>query len=149
MQQQAVIPFFTLKGLKARATHTELKLVYGLEALDLPAVEECQRRFHQGRTNLFDDCTSEWPLANDFGKATSSMLAERPFSSWKMLYRHFRIGKTTWLRVFHDELGFKELHFRWTPHALSINHKSERVSYSRILLTTLMEQRAGGFQQID
>jgi hypothetical protein len=38
--------------------------------------------------------------------------------------------------------------FRWVPHAISINHKSKRVSYSKLLLTALMEHKANGFQRI-
>jgi hypothetical protein len=34
------------------------------------------------------------------------------------------------------------------PHALSINQANERVSYSKLLLTALMEQKASGFQRI-
>jgi hypothetical protein len=39
MEQRAVIRFFTFKGLKATNIHTELELVYGLEALPLPTVK--------------------------------------------------------------------------------------------------------------
>jgi hypothetical protein len=39
MEQRAVIHFFTLKGLKARAIHTELKSMYSPEALALPSEE--------------------------------------------------------------------------------------------------------------
>jgi hypothetical protein len=34
------------------------------------------------------------------------------------------------------------------PHALLINQKSERVSYFKLLLTALMEQKTNDFQQI-
>jgi hypothetical protein len=33
-------------------------------------------------------------------------------------------------------------------HALSINQKSERMSYSKLVLTALMEQKASNFQRI-
>jgi hypothetical protein len=36
----------------------------------------------------------------------------------------------------------------WVSHSLSINQKSERVSYSKLLLTAPMEQRASGFQRV-
>jgi hypothetical protein len=39
-------------------------------------------------------------------------------------------------------------HLHWVPHALSNNQKGERVSYSKLLLTALMEQKANGRQQI-
>jgi hypothetical protein len=43
---------------------------------------------------------------------------------------------------------FGKFHLRWVPYALSINQKSERVSYSKLLLMVLMEQKASGFQRI-
>jgi hypothetical protein len=47
MKQGTEIHFFTLRELKTRATHTELKSVYGPEALALPTVKKWRRRFHQ------------------------------------------------------------------------------------------------------
>jgi hypothetical protein len=63
-------------------------------------------------------------------------------------YRHFRIGKATFLQLFRSKLGLKQFYLCWVPHALSISQKSERVSYSKLLLMALMEQEAGGFQPI-
>jgi hypothetical protein len=40
MEQRAVIRFFTLKGLKAKAIHTELESVYGGESLALLTVKK-------------------------------------------------------------------------------------------------------------
>jgi hypothetical protein len=65
MEQWAVVRFFTLKGLKNRAIHTELESVYDPEALALPAVDRWRRRFHQGTTDIFDVPRSSGPLADD------------------------------------------------------------------------------------
>jgi hypothetical protein len=40
MEQRAMIQVCTLKGLKARAIHTEFKLVHGPEVLALPTVKK-------------------------------------------------------------------------------------------------------------
>jgi hypothetical protein len=42
----------------------------------------------------------------------------------------------------------KKVHLRRVPHALSINQKNERVSYSKLPLTARMEQKARGFQRM-
>jgi hypothetical protein len=139
MEQRTVIHFFTLKGLKARTIHNELESVYGAEVLPLPTVKKWRRCFHQGRMDLFDDPRSGRPLRNGFAGAIVSMLEERPFSSCKVLYRHFQIGNATCLRILHDKLGLKKVHLRWVPHTISINQKRERVLYSKLLLTALME----------
>jgi hypothetical protein len=60
--------------------------------------------------DLMDDPRSGRPLMNDFGKAISFMLAERPFSSCKVLCRYFRIGEMMYLRMLHDKLGLKKFH---------------------------------------
>jgi hypothetical protein len=58
----------------------------------------------------------------------------------------FRSG--TPLQTIHDKPGLKKVYFRWAPHALSINQKRESVSYSKLLLTVLIEQKVSGFQRI-
>jgi hypothetical protein len=107
MEQRAVICCFTFKGLEARAIHTELESVYGPEVLALLTGKKWRRPFHQGRMYLFDDPRSGSPLANDLAGTVSSVLKEKPFSSCRMLCRHFRIGKTMCLRILHDKLDLK------------------------------------------
>jgi hypothetical protein len=131
MEQQVGIHFLTLNGLETGAVHIELESVHGPEALARPTVKKWQRRFHQGRTDLFNDSRSGRPLTNDLAGAMGSMVEERLFSSCKMMCHHFRIGEATCLRMLHDKLGLKIFHFRWVPHALLIDQKSERVSYSK------------------
>jgi histone-lysine N-methyltransferase SETMAR len=148
MEQRAVIRFLSLKGLKARDIQAELQSVYGPEACQLTAVKKWRTRFMQGRTDLFDDPRSGRPLTHDLAEAISSMLGERPFSSCKVLSRHFRIAKATCLRILHDKLGLKKFHLRWVPHSISSNQKSERVSYSNLLLAALEESRQTGFERL-
>jgi transposase len=74
MEWRAVVRFFTLKGLKARAIHTERELVYRPEALARPTVRKWQRRFHQVRTDMCNDPRSGRPLKNDLAGAIGPML---------------------------------------------------------------------------
>jgi hypothetical protein len=97
MEQRPVIRFFMLKGLKARAIHTELESVYGPESLAAPVVDKGRRHFQQGKIDLFDDPRSGRPLTNDVAGALGSLFEERPFSSCELLSRHFRIGTETGL----------------------------------------------------
>jgi hypothetical protein len=143
-----VIRFFTVKVLKARAIHAEFESRYGPEALALPTVKKWWRRIHQSRADLFDGPRSGRPFTNSFEREIGSVLNKRPFRSCKMLYRHFRIGKTTCLQTLHDNLDLKRFHLRWVSHTLTINRKSERLSDSKLFLTALMEQKASGFQRI-
>jgi hypothetical protein len=76
------------------------------------------------------------------------MPEERLFNSCKVLSRHIRIGQATCSRTLHDKSDLKTFHLRSVPRALSTNQKSETASYSQLLLTALMGQKASGFQRI-
>jgi hypothetical protein len=69
MEQRSMIRFFTLKVPNARAIHTERNSVYGREASALPTVKKWWGRFHQGKTDLFDDLGPGRPLPNDHARA--------------------------------------------------------------------------------
>jgi transposase len=148
MEQRAVIRFLSLKGFKARAIQGELQSGYGPDACQLTAVKKWRARVLQGRTDLFDDPRSGRPLTHDLAEAIRSMLTERPFSSCKMLSRHFGIAKATGLRILHDQLGLKKFHLRWVPHSLSPPQKAERVSTSALLLPALEEAQLTDFDRL-
>jgi transposase len=108
MEQRAVVRFFTLKGLSPRDIHTELKIVYGDEALCLRAVDKWHERFTQGRMESFDNPRFGRPLQNDLANALHAMIQEFLFTSCKRLYIHFRIAKTICLRILHTILQVKK-----------------------------------------
>jgi hypothetical protein len=148
MEQRAVIRFFTLKGLSPVDIHAELDSVYGEEALCLRAVYKWYDRFHQGRTELFDDPRSGRPQQNDLAGALGAMLEEFPFISCKRLCIHFRIGKSTCLRILHEVLRLKKFNLRWVPHSLDDSQKAERVSLSADLLKILLEDQETFFANV-
>jgi hypothetical protein len=92
MEQQAVIRFLILKGLRASAIAAELKSVYATEAVAISTVEKWRKRFAERRTSLYDDPRCGRPLTNDLAEVISSMLKERPYRSCKVLCRQFRIA---------------------------------------------------------
>jgi transposase len=148
MEQRAVIRFFTLKGLKVKEIRAELESVYCPEALALSTVKKWRKRFQEGRTNLIDGRRPGRPVTHDLAEAIQSMLAERPFLSWKVLCRHLGIGKATCLRILHNDLGLRKFHLRWIPCTLTEDQKSERVTYSTQLLATLEQQQPMDFEHI-
>jgi transposase len=92
MEHRAVIRFLTLKGLPARTIAAELEEIYQADVLALSTVKKWRKRFAEGRTSLCDDPRSGRPRPNGLVEAISAMPQERPFSSCKMLARHFRIA---------------------------------------------------------
>jgi histone-lysine N-methyltransferase SETMAR len=148
MEHRAVIRFFTLKGLKAKPIQAELESGDGTDACKLSMLKKWRSRFLQGSTTLFDNLRSGRPRTQDLAEAVRSMLNEKPFTSCTVLCRHFRIVKTTCLWILHDELQWQKFHLRWVPHALSSNQKSERVTYSSLLLEVLEEAQRTGVERV-
>jgi hypothetical protein len=105
MEKRDVIRFLTIKGLKAKAIQIELESLYDTDACKLSMVKNWRLRFLQGRTTLFDDPRSGRLFTQDLAKAVWSMIGDKPFTSCKVLCRHFRRATTRCLRIFSDELG--------------------------------------------
>jgi hypothetical protein len=85
---------------------------------------------------------------DDLAGAIGSTLEEKPFSSFKVLCRHFRIGKATCLRILHDKLGLRKFYLSWVPYIPSIDQKSKRVPYSKLRLTAIKEQKVSDLQRV-
>jgi energy-converting hydrogenase A subunit M len=146
MEQRVVIRFLTLKGLKVKEIQAELESVSGTDACKFCLMKKWRLRFLQGRTTLFDDPKSGRLLTQDLAEAVRSMVAERSFASCKVLHRHFGIAKTPCLRILLDDLALQKFHLRCVQHAISSNEKSERVTYSSLLLEVLEEAQRTGFE---
>jgi hypothetical protein len=128
---------------------TKLKSVYETEVLALFTVKKWRKLFAEGRNSLYNDPRRGRPLTNDSAEAVSSMLKERACLSCKVLCRHVRIAKGTYLRIRHDTLGMKKFYLRWVPHATDINPKVERIKLSHGLLLVLQSVRSTGFQSVN
>jgi transposase len=148
MEQRAVIRFFTLKGLNVQQIHSELESVYHKEALALPTVYKWSARFRIGRTTLSDEARHGRPGKSDLATGISAMLEVRPFLARKPIARHFRVAKTTCLRILRANLELKEFHLRWVPHTIAPTQKGNRVTLSRKLLTILFQEREKNFMDI-
>jgi hypothetical protein len=143
-----VVRFFTLKSLNPKDIHTELESVYMNESLCLRTVYKRHKRFMQGRTELFDDPRSGWPLQNDLVDALRAVIQEFLFTSCKHLCIHFRLAMNICLRILYDILRLKMFNLRWVPHSLDDAQKIERVSFSTDILKILKEDQKNSFAQV-
>jgi hypothetical protein len=125
MEQRAVVRFLALKGPKSEQIVTELTAVYGPEALALATMKKESKRFREGRTDLLDNPRCGQFLTHDRAEAIRSVLTERPFTSCKVLYRHFRIARARCLRILHDDLRRQKFNLRWDSQTLDRNLKNE------------------------
>jgi transposase len=148
MEQQAVVRFFTLKGLSPRDIYTELESVYMDETLCLHTVYKRHERFMQGRMELFDDPRSGRSLQNDLADALRPTIQEFPFTLCKSLCIHFRLGTDTCLHILHDVLRLQKFNLRWVTHFLGDAQRAKRVLFSIDLLRVLQENKKTDFANI-
>jgi transposase len=141
MEQRAGGRFLLLKALNPPLIHSEPESIYHQHALALPTVCKWLARFRDGRTELSDDSRSGRPRKSDLAGPISSMLKERPFSSCKLLARHFRVTKATCLRILREDLELKRFHLRWVAHTLDSTYKRNRVALSHELLDILRPEQ--------
>jgi transposase len=148
MEQRAVMRFVTLKGLSLKDIHPRFESVYMDQALCLRTVYKWHERFMQRRTKLFDDPRSGQSLQNDLANTLRAMIREFSFTLCKRLCTHFRLAKSTCLRILHDVLRLKKFNLRWVRHSLDGAQKVERVSLSTDLVRVLKEDQNNGFTQV-
>jgi hypothetical protein len=67
-------------------------------------VSKRRLRFQGGSDGLFDVARFGRPSRSDLAALVQSLLQQFPFISCKVLCRKPKIGKTTCLRVLHDDL---------------------------------------------
>jgi hypothetical protein len=111
-------------------------------------VKKWRLRFLQGRTALCDNPRAGRSLTQNLAEAVPSMIGGKPFTSCRVLCRHFRIARTTCVRIYHDELGLQKFRFRWVPHALSSNQQAERATSSSLLFEVLEEAQRTRFERL-
>jgi hypothetical protein len=98
---------------------------------------------------MFDDLRSGRPWTNDLAGAIGSVLEERPFSSCKVLCRPSGIGTATCLWILRDKAGLKIPSLLGAACSIDRSEELKSVLFETLLLlTTLTEQKASGFQQI-
>jgi transposase len=110
MEQQTVVHFLTLKGIKTKEIDIEIRNTYGDEALQIFTVKKWRTRFLQRRTKLGDNRRSGRPASSDLAQTIAEFIRELPFLSCKILHRHLTLSKETCLRILHEKLWIKKLH---------------------------------------
>jgi hypothetical protein len=59
----------------------------------------------------------------DIATGISAMLEEPPFLSCKLIARHFRVAKTTCLKILREDLGLKKFDLRWIRRTIDPTQK--------------------------
>jgi hypothetical protein len=85
MEQWVVIPFLTLKRLKAKVIQVELESVYVTDICHLLTVKKWRMLLLQGRTDVFDRRRFGISMTQDLAEALRSMFTSRLFSLRKVL----------------------------------------------------------------
>ena len=136
VEQRFVVKYFFIKGWGNKKITAELQTTFQDSALSNSTVKRWIRKFKNGDSSCDDDSRPGRPVTI-LGPVLQKFLDRYPFSSAKVISRHFRISPSTVKEILRRQLGLKTFSGRWVPHLLSDDQKQLRVDASRKLLSML------------
>jgi transposase len=114
----------------------ELQTTFRDSALSSSTVKRWIRKFNNGDLSRDDDSRPGRRMSIS-GPVLQKFLDRYPFSSTRLISRHFRIFPSTVKEILRRELGLTKFSRRWVPHLRSNAEKKLRVDASRKLLSLL------------
>jgi transposase len=136
VEQRLVVKYFLIKGWDNKKISAELQAAFHHSALASSTVKRWIRKFKNRDLSSHDDSRPGRHMSI-LGLVLQKFLDRYPFSSTRVISRHFRISPSTVKEIVRRELGLKKFIRRWVPHLLSDDQKKFRVDASRKLLSLL------------
>jgi histone-lysine N-methyltransferase SETMAR len=146
-EQRCLMKFLFLVGKRYRTIHAQLVSVLEENAVSLSTVKYWCQRFKSGNLSVQDEIRPGRPRS-DLGNSISQMLTDEPFLSAKIIAKRLATSPHTIKSVLMQDLGMQKYSRRWIPHALNPSQKEKRVNDSKMLLTTLRQDKRHNFQHI-
>jgi hypothetical protein len=108
MEQRVVVRFLTLEKPSAKGINAELGCVYGHESLCLSALKKWRKRLANRRITPEDGPRSGRPPQSDVSESLRALIEESPFISCRRMRQKLPTAKTTYLRILHENIGFRK-----------------------------------------
>jgi transposase len=123
VEQRFVVKYFFLKGWGNKRITAELQTTFHDSALSSSTVKRWIRKFNTGDLSGDDDSRPGRPISI-LGPVGQKFLDRYPFSSARVISRHFRISPSTVKEILRRELGLQKFSRRWVPRLLSDDLKT-------------------------
>jgi transposase len=122
VEQRFVVKYFFIKGWGNKRITAKLQTTFHGSVMSISTVKRWTRKFKNGDLFCDDDSRPGWPTSM-LGSVLQQFLDRYPFSSAKVLSRHFRISLSTVKEILTRGVGLQKFSRRWVPHLLSDDQK--------------------------
>jgi transposase len=126
VEQGFNVKYFFIKGWCNNKITAELQTTFHDSALSSSAVKRWIRKFKNGDFSCDDDSRPGRPMSI-LGQVLQRFLDRYPFSSARVISRHFHISPSTVKEILRRKLRLKKPSRRWFPHLLSHDQRKLRV----------------------
>ena len=136
-EQRAVIKFCTRLGEKPLDIYNKMVEVYREDVLSYSRVKDWAKRFREGRESIEDDEKSGRPISVITPHTIDmvrNITVDDPHSTVAEIAHHLDISTGSVDDILLNHLGYRKVSSRWTPHTLTKEQKSTRVSCAKELL---------------
>jgi hypothetical protein len=146
-EQRFVVKNLFIKVWGNKKITAEIQIAFGGFAVSNSIFKIWIRKFKNGDVSCDDDPRPGRPLAI-LALVLQKFLDRYPFSSTRVISRHFCLSPPTVKEILGRELGLKKISRRSVPHLLSENEKKLRIVASRQLLSMLAMYAEHNFEGI-
>jgi hypothetical protein len=146
-EQRFVIKYFLTKDWGSKKIHEELITTLGDDAYHLSQIKTWLQRFKNGDLSCKGHSRPERPVLT-LGSQFEAFLLKSPFTSARVIAKHFCTTAPTIKDILHRELGMRKFSRSWVPHFLSEAQKAARVKASKEMLRILQDSEENKFDGI-
>jgi hypothetical protein len=147
VEQQIVLKFLFLKGLRYEAAQAELSSVLGQQAYSLSQTKRWIRRFADSDLSCEDEDRSGRPRSYPTD-GICRQLDKCPFISAKILAKHFSTSLPTIRRILKTNIGLKKFSRRRVPHDLTDDRERIRCTIPAGFLGVVRSDESSGFSHV-
>jgi hypothetical protein len=134
LEIRVVIHFLWLQKLPNVAISRNIDVIYGEGFIEIRTIRKLTHHFEEGDDSLEDELRPDRPRSTKCYNAIRSLLDENPYLSQKQIYSILSIHQTAVKHVLREDFLFRKVNFKWIPHLLDVDQKTERVRFSTELL---------------
>jgi transposase len=107
VEQRFVVKYFFIKGWDNKKITAQSQTTFHHSDLSSSTVKRCIRKFNNDHSSCDDDSRPGQPISI-FGPVLQKFLDQYPFSSARVISRHFLISPSTVKEILTRELGLRK-----------------------------------------
>ena len=131
-EQRCIVKFYVKLGKSCNDMETDLRAVYGEEAMKPRTIRKWAKRYQEGRESVEDDERSGRPVTASGDEAVvnvQTFFIQHPKATCKNMEEKLGLSKSSVFRILKDKLNYSKICARWVPHMLTEAKKECRLMF--------------------